>query len=369
MTIQSPDYTNSILNVTHSILRHYQAPSSHPSHPALDRWLEDKDIDHLILVLFDGLGMNALTHHLDENTALRRHLLSPITSVFPPTTVAATTTVLTGRPPHESGHVGWVQYFPKEQTNLVVFQNTDFFTGEVAPYNLKETYLSAPNLYELIQQGSPDVATFEIFPSFREGGSNSFPESVERVLLEAHHADRSFHYVYWTEPDLTEHVHGITSPKTGEVIRQLDQDFAELLANLPPRSAVLAIADHGLIDVEALPLHADNGLLDLLRQPPTIEPRTTAFFVKDGEHETFQQRFLATYGRWFRLYTRAEILASGLFGGGPRHPMLEATLGDFVSVAIRDKMFALSDKTAYKGHHAGLTEGEMMVPLIACYNQ
>lgn len=367
MPIRTPDYTNSILNVTHSILHHYGAPTTHLSHARLDEWLADRSIRHLVLVLFDGLGMNALTHHLDETASLRRHLLTPITSVFPPTTVAATTTVLTGRPPHESGHIGWVQYFPNERTNLVVFQNTDFFTGVAARENLKQKYLHAPTIYDHIHAAAPDVATFEIFPSFREGGSESFAESVERVLLEAHHADRSFHYVYWIEPDLTEHVHGVTSATTGDVIRALDVEFATLLDNVPSETVVLAIADHGLIDVTSLPLHQDTALLELLRQPPTIEPRTTAFFVKEGFHEAFRDYFDTHYSSHFRLYRKDDFLASGLLGGGPRHPMLEATLGDFVSVAIGDKMFALSDKASYKGHHAGLTEGEMMVPLIAAY--
>ena len=69
---------------------------------------------HIIYVLLDGLGLNVVKKHLSKDDALRKYCLKGISSVFPPTTVAATNAVLSATPPIVNGHIGWVQYFDKE---------------------------------------------------------------------------------------------------------------------------------------------------------------------------------------------------------------------------------------------------------------
>ena len=234
-----PDYTNSIVNITNSILAYYQAPTHHPTHKMLDRYLEETTPNHIIYVLLDGLGMNVLTHHLPPSAALRKYLLTPISSVYPPTTVAATTAVIAGKTPIETGHIGWVQYFKEEDTNLIVFQNKDFYTGEFQTENLKEKYLSFPTFYTQIKDANPDVITKEFFPSFRPGGSDTFAEEIDKVLLSTHNSDKSFNYVYWVEPDLTEHQYGTYSKEVGTVLTKLNDDFTILLDNITDDTAVI----------------------------------------------------------------------------------------------------------------------------------
>ena len=92
--------------------------------------------------------------------------------------------------------------------------------------------------------------THEFFPSFREGGSNSFQEEIERVLLSTHNTDQSFNYVYWVEPDLTQHMHGTKSDEVGKVVKALNKDVEDLFQHVTDDTLVVLIADHGLIDVE-----------------------------------------------------------------------------------------------------------------------
>ena len=364
MKMTYPNYQNSILNVTCSILNYYHAPIYHPTHPELDTWLNIKQPNHIIYLLLDGLGVNVIERHLPQDAAMRRHLMMPITSVYPPTTVAATTSVISGLSPLESGHIGWVQYFRVEDTNLVVFQNKDFYNGRVPAEDLKEKYLSFASFYDQIKQASPHLETREFFPSFKEGGSETFEEQIEKVLLATHNSDASFNYVYWIEPDLSEHEFGTTSDEVATIVTSLNQSFSELMANVTEDTAVILIADHGLVDVDTIPLLEYDDIMSLLRQKPSIEPRTTTFFVQDDAHALFQERFTRHFGQWFQLYTTHEFLTSGLLGSGDIHPIYEQSLGDFVSVAIDTYMFGLHEGKGYKAHHAGLSDEEMMVPLI-----
>lgn len=363
MRVTYPNYNKSILNVTNSILNYYGVPVSYPTLKDLDTELQS-NYNHIIYVLLDGFGTNVIHYHLQEQDGLRKYLTQEITSVFPPTTVAATDAVLSGLPPIVNGHLGWVQYFKEEDTNIIVFQNRDFYTGLVPKEDLREKYLSFPSMYELIQQANPNVQTHEFFPSFREGGSNSFQEEIERVLLSTHNTDQSFNYVYWVEPDLTQHMHGTKSDEVGKVVKALNKDVEDLFQHVTDDTLVVLIADHGLIDVEEVPLLSYTDVTSLLTQLPSLEPRATTFFVKEDAKAEFVERFNSHFKNDFKLYTTEEFLSTKLFGDGPMHPNVAQCLGDFISVAQTNKMFSLHEGKLYKAHHAGLSAEEMMVPLV-----
>jgi len=363
MKLIYPDYHNSILNVTNSILKHYGVPVSYDTIDELDTILQDS-YNHIIYVLLDGLGTNVIRHHLQDTDGLRTYLHKEITSVFPPTTVAATDAVLSGLPPIVNGHLGWVQYFKEEDTNIVVFLNQDFYTGVKPETDLREKYLSFTKIYDLIQQHSPSVQTNEYFPSFREGGSLSFAQEIERVLLSTHNCDQSFNYVYWVEPDLTQHAHGIYSKEVGDVIRNLNTDFEQLIANVTDDTLVVLIADHGLTDVQQIPLFDYKDVTSLFTQKPSLEPRATTFFIEEGKHKEFIERFNHHFSSDFKLYTTEDFLATKLFGEGQMHPHIAQCFGDFISIATSNKMFGLHEGKGYKAHHAGMSADEMMVPLV-----
>ncbi len=100
--MQYPDYDHSIVSIANSILRAFGAECRHKSLPLLDRYL-DKGFKNVLLMLFDGMGTEALSDHLPENSFLRRHVADTLSSVFPPTTTAALPSVETGLTPFEHG--------------------------------------------------------------------------------------------------------------------------------------------------------------------------------------------------------------------------------------------------------------------------
>ncbi len=363
MKLTYPDYNNSILNVTNSILKHYGVSVKYSTIPELDKELLN-NYNHIIYILLDGMGVNIINEHLPKTAALRKYIKKEITSVFPPTTVAATDAVLSGLPPISNGHIGWTQYFKKENTDLVVFQNIDYYTHEKYPVDLREKYLSFTKIYEQITNVSPNTLTNEFFPAFREGGSASFQEEIEKVLMVTHNTDNSFSYLYWTEPDLSEHVYGTHSQEVKKVINNLNTNFEELIKEINDDTLVICIADHGLTNIEEIPLFEHNDVTDLLERKPSIEPRATTFFVKEGKKEEFKTNFNKHFNDKFKLYTKQEILDSKLFGEGSQHPKINEFIGDFFSIATSKYMFTFSSSKGYIGHHAGLSADEMIVPLI-----
>ncbi|MEC9485799.1 MAG: alkaline phosphatase family protein [Candidatus Izemoplasma sp.] len=362
--ITPPDYTNSILNVSNSLLKYYHVPNPHPTHKTVDTFLNTQ-YDHIIYLLLDGLGTNIIKYHLNKSDTLYTYMQEEITSVFPPTTVAATNAVISGRAPIENGHLGWVQYFKKEDTNLVVFKNEDFYTGHKPSENLRDKYLRYDRLVDQIKAKNPHLTTREFMPNIVDPkGPKTFKEQVERVLLHTHNHDQTFSYVYWVEPDLSQHEYGIDSDEIHTLLKELNEEVTSLINQLPQNSLLVGIADHGLTNVEPLPLYDNPELNNLLQRKTSIEPRATNFFVKPHKHDAFEKIFQSSFGDYYQLYTKEDLRKSHLLGNGKEHPMLESFLGDYLAIATSNKMFTLSDKKQHKAHHAGLTEAEMMVPLI-----
>lgn len=364
MKLKRPDYTNSILNVSNSFLKYYNVPTKYSSQTNLDSALQ-KGYNHIIYILLDGMGSNIIKHHLDKNDALRKYMVEEITSVFPPTTVAATNAVLSGKPPITTGYLGWVQYFEHIDSDLTIFLNKDFYTDEEPNELVRHKYLDYKDILEQSKEFNPNLSTNIIFPKFIEQGTGeSFKDEIEQVLMITHNKDTSFNYVYWTQPDLIEHKEGIYSNAVKDMIKGLNNDFESLISNVSDDTLVVCIADHGLTDVEELNIFSNEHIVKMLKRKPSIEPRAINFFVKSEYITEFKTEFNSKYKDIYLLMTKADILESELFGTGDKHQLIDMFLGDYIAVAIDKYMFTVNDKKSYKAHHAGLTEDEMMVPLI-----
>jgi predicted AlkP superfamily pyrophosphatase or phosphodiesterase len=364
MIIKFPDYNNSIMNVSNSILKFYNVETKYNGIDILDKILKE-DYNHVIYILLDGMGSNIVNKLLHKTDGLRRYMRKEITSVFPPTTVAATDAVISGVPPISNGHLGWVQYFPEEDVNMVVFQQRDQYDeNNIIKEDLREKYISFERMYQKIGTSNPDVNSSEIFPSFIEGGAETFNEQVDRVLLKTKNNDKSFTYIYWVQPDLYEHEFGIYSDEVKTVLKELNEGFEDLIENIDDDTIVICIADHGLTNVEPIKLREYPDIMDALVRLPSIEPRAMNFFVKNDKLDTFKDIFNSHFKDKYVLYTKEEIFETKLFGEGIKHNMVDKFLGDFIAIAIDKYMFSLNDDKVYKAHHAGLLPDEMMVPLI-----
>lgn len=360
--MKKPDYTNSILNVTNSILHFYDIETAYNGIELLDKKLE-RNYNHIVLILLDGMGINIINNHLSEKDSLRKNIKKEIFSVFPPTTVAATNSVLSGLPPFVHGNLGWMHYNKFADNYPIVFKNIDYYENKVLEEDFREKYLNYQDIFSQIKEKHPDIIVTSLFPDFIEGGSSSFGEEVDRVLNIVKNKN-SFTYCYWINPDAIIHEKGVNSIETSLIMKSLNNEYERLLENIDDDVLVITIADHGLIDIEEIMLFEYQNITKFFKRKPALEPRATAFYIKDNEFDNFEKEFNKTFGSDFLLLSKEEVLKSGLFGTGIKHQFFDDYIGDFLSIGKFNKMFTLSGESKFFAHHAGITEQEMMVPLI-----
>jgi hypothetical protein len=133
---------------------------------------------------------------------------------------------------------------------------------------------------------------------------------------------------------------------------------------------LLVCADHGQLDhgPEAIIELSDHPeLQDCLRIPLCGEPRAAYCYLQPDQQERFERLFVDQLEDRFTLHRSAELIDSGLFGLGPKHPELPHRVGDYTLIA-RDQAVIHQQLDHEKpfhqiGAHGGLSAAELMVPL------
>ncbi len=364
--IKYPNYDRSILSIASSVLNQLGVKDcQHKTLPEFDKLLE-KDYKNIIVILFDGLGTSALNYHLKENDFLRKHYITDISSVFPSTTVAATTSILSGYSPLECGWLGWDLYFEEIGENVAVFKNTLQRNGEpAAKYNVAHKYIPYKNIMQIIEKvkGRKSAYCVAFFSKYRIKSVEDICKTIYKLSKKR---KKKYIYAYWHQPDGAMHGHGVTSPEAYKEILHINTEVEKLCGKLKD-SLVIITADHGLCDSVNLFLEDYPQLYNMLKIPPSIEPgRAMSIFVKDGLQEEFKNEFNRHFGDSFRLMTKEEVFSENILGFGTPHPRTYDFVGDFLAIATTEKtLFTAREAHEFVGVHAGLTEEEMTVPFIA----
>ena len=359
-----PNYKHSIMNITNSIYRYYGIKPYHASLPLLDTLLEDKP-KHICLMVLDGFGVNLLSKHLQPNDFLNRHVVSTLTSVFPPTTVAATTSILTGLTPYETGYLGWFQYFKDSDLYYTVFLNEDYYAKDkTIPKDFQSTYFKHTPFTETIAKETA-VKSHIFYPKLIDkNGYNTIEEGVQSWIDFTFKHAKTVSYFYITEPDLSEHTYGVDSLETKQIVRTLNTILEKAQNHLKENTCVIVTADHGLTNVIPIPLFDYHDLTSMFEHLPANEPRATVFFIKEDRTHDFKQVFNTHFSEHFELFSITDFLDQNHFGFGKEHPNIKCCLGNYIAVAKGPYYFQLDASVTHKGHHAGIKEDEMQVPLI-----
>lgn len=360
-----PDYNKSLMNISTSILKHYNVETKFSTLPELDKKLEE-NYRNVILILVDAMGSEILKKHLNETEYLRNNQIDILTSVFPSTTVAATTSILTAKPPINTGWIGWFQYIKEEDRSVIFFYNQDFYDNQYKfDYNVGEKYAPITKIYDLIENKNKDVIAKEIFPEFRIPEHKEFKDVCNTILKETKNNNRNFIYAYWDKLDTYLHQEGTESEKVRNHLKEINGNIEELMADLGDDSIVIITADHGQIDVEEIILFDYKDITDTFRHNPSIEARATAFFIKEGEEKNFENNFNKHFRDKFILFKSEDFIESKLLGDDSKHYKLKEFLGDYFAIAIDKYSFKMVlSKKGFTAQHAGLTKDEMLIPLI-----
>lgn len=366
--IQYPDYNRSILSVSASILNKFGINFNYPTLTEIDECL-NKDYKNIVFLILDCMGTKILENSLNKNSVLRKYLKTNVTTVFPSTTVAATTAFHSGISPLENGWIGWMPYF-KEYNNIIeIFTSKEFYTGKKLEIkSIGDDILKYKTIYSEITKKNPEVIYHKIFPSFVTNGAKSIEKLCDNIYQASNNKNKcNLISAYWNEPDHTIHHNGVYSAKAKDVLENIDKNIKELI-NKMNNTLFIISADHGAVDVEEIYLNDYPELECCLKIPPSIETRFVTFFIKEDKIEYFRKKFEEIFNDDFVFFTKEEFLHSSLLGKGKIHYKINEFLGDFVAISKSNKSIRYTTNDikfeTLVADHAGITKDEMEVPVI-----
>jgi len=380
-----PDYGgNSILNLVTSIAVTFGAPA--PAYPGLrDAHLQAllASRERVVLIVVDGLGYRQLNRD-HAGSGLYQHLRAPLTSVFPPTTATAITALLTGLAPAQHAVTGWHMYFPEvDAVGAVLPLRTRQADRPLTALGVDpERFFDHRSLFDRLPVRSfvvsPDRIVDSTFNRLHSGpaerrGYGSMEQLFASVLscLRAAHG-RRYIYAYYADFDSVAHERGANSAQAAQIVRRFDAAFCAFLSQAAGLDATIVVtADHGFIDSPAerqIELGDHPDLQATLRLPLCGERRAAYCYVREECTEEFEHYVRGELASQVRLYRSESLVEQGWFGPGTPHPRLKERVGDYTLVmkdnwTIKDWLPG-EQRYRHIGVHAGLSEDEMIVPLI-----
>lgn len=338
---------------------------------------------HVVLLLLDGLGHDYLAAH-GAGGMLGAHLRARLSSVFPPTTAAAVTTLFTAVAPQQHAVTGWFQYL-RELGLVTAFlpfraraggppldrwglSAADFIAA--APvFDRFEAEVSCLLPADLIES----AYTRALSGSARRLGYRGLDEFAARIADLVRDAPRRrFIYAYWPEFDRLAHGHGISGAEVRAHFEVLDRSFGQLLERLRGTDTlVVAVADHGFIDCAAedvVRLEDHPGLAECLTLPLCGEPRAAYCYVRPSAARRFERYIVEHLAQACELHPASALIEEGWLGLGPPAARLWERVGDYVLLmkgnrVIKDRLPGEAE-FRQRGVHGGVSAAEMYVPLI-----
>lgn len=342
--------------------------------------------ERFVVVMVDGLGLEQLKARFGYAPLLRNAaLLGELDAAFPTTTASSLASLGTGRPVGEHGLTGYDSYSPELGQTVNMLGNWD---SRVDPLR----WQPLPTVLERAEQAGIDVVTVSR-KKFRQsslttaalrGGrfvaADSTHARVRAAQENLRSGRRSLMYFYWDDLDKTGHQAGWGSAAWSEQLEELDGCLRRLIAGLPPRTAVVLTADHGMVDIPAegrLDVAAIPGLLDDA-VTTSGEPRClqlhlhpVAASARAEAQQRTMERWRAEFGEQVHAATREELLDGGWFGPRERiRPAVVDRIGDVLvlpateDLAFHDLSRIGAGTLTMVGQHGGLTRAEASVPLL-----
>lgn len=354
------DKDNCLVSITNSILHHFTGTSFHTPHKELSEILAKNSYDKVVIMLFDGLGKSVQDKHLKPTDFIRRKRAFDITSIFPPTTVAATTAVCSGKYPIETGWLGWRQYFENHSVVVDMFTNMNSLTKErVLGPHLSSVYCSYDKIWDILQEKG--IKAGALYPKpIDPSGPGSLKEFFEVADVLMKKQGPHFYYMYHPDPDHQIHDFGLNDRRVLESVKAINKGVYKLAKNNKDNLIIL-LADHSLVDTKFFNITEHEDFFSTLKCISSLDSRSAFFHLKDGQNDKFVELFNKYYGDYFLLLTKEEVISQNWFGIGTPHPMFDSFLGEYMATSISEYGFTHEKDMNMIGAHSGSLEEESII--------
>lgn len=344
MKMIKPDYSNSVVNVTNSILGKE------------NKIKELKNLKKkIIFMIIDGMGYNFLI----KNSTLKP--VKKITSVFPSTTASAITSINSGKEPCEHAITGWYM-FVKELGCIIA----------PLPFYVRYKHMKIQKGFEkkLFPQKKFKIIVTDDKIKKKEYATYGYKTTSGffRQTLQAI-KKHNLIYTYYPHLDSIEHKFGPNSIEAKNHMELLEKNIYKLIQRLPVDTSLIITADHGQIQsTKKETFTLPDGLKKMMVLPLTGEPRAAYVFIKNGFEKKFVDFIKKNLSDKLIVRSTKEFIQDGFFGSKKINPKLLDRIGDFVlltkkNFVIKDPLF--DEKLSFKkGNHGGISGDEMFVPLL-----
>ncbi|SCK27707.1 Predicted pyrophosphatase or phosphodiesterase, AlkP superfamily [Vogesella sp. LIG4] len=376
-TLPRPDYLLSLANLAARLHGRHGVP---PLQHALLDGLEE--IETVILLLIDGMGEAQLAE-LAPDGWLAHQPRTRLHSVFPSTTTAAITTLLTGAAPSEHGLLSWHVWAPQAGCIATPLPLREHWRaeGEALPdqtlaaalYTQPSALAGGDRRHYVLQ---PEYIADSQYSRHHGGAAEALPWHGYDALFAqlaalARQPGRKFIYAYIPDLDSLMHHKGTRHPRAAQLLQRIDAHCAALAVTLPASARLLVTADHGQLDIPPEKLLFINDypeLAAMLARPLWGEPRVAFCTPRPECRDAFPASIEAALGHVLWVLKAEDVLAAQWFGPAPQHPQLAARAGDYVLLLKDDwgllQMVDDSERPRLIGNHGGLSAAEMQIPLI-----
>ena len=267
------DYDNCLVNLSNSILKHFDVKPLHNTLQKLDKVLEENNSKNVVLILYDGLGARVIDKVLGNNNFFSNNKLCEIDSVFPATTAAATTTVMSGLNPIEHGWIGWDVYLKDIDKTVTLFTNTEKENEKIIDNYNSFDYLYYESIIDKIKNNGYESYYVSPYGDIKYKKVDECNQIVKELC---ENDKKKFIYVYNDEPDYSLHEYGENDDKVIKLIKSMEKSTIDLCNKLED-TTVIVIADHGHKLVEPINLYDYKDLYECLIRTTSIDKR---FFIK-----------------------------------------------------------------------------------------
>jgi hypothetical protein len=355
-----------LADITHSIFNSLSVPET------IDSLSLGSAENREVLILIDGMGQDAVNKYADQFPIFDElKQVKKLYTNFPSTTATSLSTLGTGVLPGVHGMLGYTVRVPRSDNRLL---NALKWDERVDPV----MWQKVPTLFERADLAGVSVThvaakryegsgfTQAALRGAKYVGANGVDEMATAVSA-ALKPQPSFVYTYLNTLDSAGHSDGVGSDKWLTALQQVSEFITKVKQLAPAGTRIWVTSDHGMVNsTEQIILGQDNKLLENV----TLiggEPRARHIYIKEGAASETIAQWQEFFGNKARVLSKESAIKDGLFGPVVTEDSHDR-LGDLIAIANNDLILVdparVREESSMVGHHGGVTDIEVEIPLL-----